>query len=114
MHIKDLSGYGIEGPDEGKLIIDLSSDWCGPCKTLSPVLESMSERGLFHLIQVNIDHNRELAQKLNISAVPTLLFFRDGNLLKEDIKISGHTVVNQGVMVGAAGELILEEIVAQM
>ena len=114
MNIEDLKIYGIEGPDKGKLIIDLSSDWCGPCKTLSPVLESLSERGLFNLVQVNIDHNRELAQKLNIYAVPTLLFFKDGKLLEKNIEIQGQIVVNNGVMIGAAGELVLKEIVENM
>jgi len=111
MNIEDLKAYGVEGPDEGKLVIDLSSDWCGPCKILSPVLEKLSEKGLFNLIQINVDQNRELAQKLNIYAVPTLLFFKDGKLIEENIEIQGQTVVNNGVMIGAAGELVLMEII---
>ena len=114
MNIEDLKVYGIEGSDEGKLIIDFSSDWCGPCKTLSPVLEELSEKGLFSLVQVNIDHNRELAQKLNIYAVPTLLFFKDGKLLEKNIEVQGQTLVNNGVMIGTAGDLILKEIVENM
>ena len=114
MDISDLEKYGIQGSNQGKLIIDLSSDWCGPCRIIGPVLEELSNKGLFNLIQVNIDHNRELAQFLNIYAVPTLLFFKDGKLLDKNIEIQGQTVVNNGVMVGAAGELILMEVIEKM
>ncbi|MHA1671693.1 MAG: thioredoxin family protein [Promethearchaeota archaeon] len=114
MKIDDLKKYGIDGPTEGKLIIDLSSEWCGPCKLLSPVLEQFKEEGLINLIQIDIDHNRELSQAMNIHAVPTLLFFKDGKLLEKNIEIYGRVVVNNGVMLGAAGELILKEIINQM
>lgn len=114
MNVEDLKPYGIDGSKDGKLIIDLSSDWCGPCQILSPVLEELSNKGLFNLIQVNIDTNRTLAQQLKIYAVPTLLFFKDGKLLDKDIAIQGQTVVNKGVMIGAAGELVLKEIIKNM
>jgi len=51
---------------------------------------------------------------LNIYAVPTLLLFKDGKLLDKDIKVNGEILVNNGVMIGAAGELILKEIINQM
>ncbi|MHA1147390.1 MAG: thioredoxin family protein [Promethearchaeota archaeon] len=111
MNIEDLKPYGIEIPKKGKTIIDISSDWCAPCQILSSVLEELSEEGLFNLIQVNIDNNRSLAKRLNIYAVPTLLCFKDGKLIEKNIVIQGQTVVNNGVMIGAAGELVLKEIV---
>lgn len=114
MKIDDLKKYGIDGPNEGKLIIDFSSEWCGPCKLLTPVLEQFKEEGLINLIQIDIDHNRELGQAMNIYAVPTLMFFKDGKLLEKNIEIYGSVVVNNGVMVGVAGELILKEIINQM
>jgi len=114
MKISDLNQYGITSASKGKLIIDISSDWCGPCKLLSPILESFRDKGMIELIQINIDENRELGQKLNIYAIPTLYFFKDGELLDKDIKIQGQTLVNKGVMVGATGELVLKEIIEQM
>lgn len=114
MKIEDLKQFGINGPNEGKLIIDLSSEWCGPCKIVSPILEHFRDKGLINLIQINVDENRELGQKLNIYAVPTLLFFKDGKLLEKNIKVKGETLVNNGVMIGATGELILKEIIDQM
>ena len=114
MFLKDLKQFGVDGPNEGKLIIDISSEWCGPCKFISPVLEKLRDKGLINLIQIDIDENRELGQALNIYAIPTLLFFKDGMLLEYDLKIDGETLVNKGVMVGAAGELILKRLIEQM
>jgi thioredoxin 1 len=114
MKIDDLKKYGIDGPTEGKLIVNLSSEWCGPCKLLTPVLEQFKEEGLINLIYINIDNNREFSQAMNISAVPTLMFFKDGILLEKNIEIYGRVVVNNGIMAGTAGELILKEIISQM
>ncbi|MHA1107245.1 MAG: thioredoxin family protein [Promethearchaeota archaeon] len=114
MKIDDLKKYGIDGPNEGKLIIDLSSEWCGPCKLLTPVLEQFKEEGLINLIHIDIDNNRELGQAMNISAVPTLMFFKDGKLLEKNIEIYGRVVVHNGIMAGTAGDLILKEIINQM
>ena len=112
--IKYLKKFGIHGPNQGKLIVDLSSEWCGPCRLLSPVLEKLRDEGLINLIQINIDDNRELGQELNIYAIPTLLFFKDGKLLEKNIEVKGQIRVNKGVMIGATGELILKEIIKQM
>jgi len=114
MKIDDLKKYGIDGPTEGKLIINLSSEWCGPCKLLTPVLEQFKEEGLINLIHINIDNNREFGQAMNFSAIPTLMFFKDGILLEKNIEIYGRVVVNNGFMAGTAGELILKEIISQM
>ena len=114
MLVEDLKQFGIDAPKEGKLIIDTFTEWCAPCKYISPVLEKFRDDGLINLVQVDLDKNREIGQKLNITAVPTLFFFKDGKLLDNDIKIQGEVVVSNGVMIGAAGELILKEIIEQM
>ncbi|MFX1257745.1 MAG: thioredoxin family protein [Promethearchaeota archaeon] len=114
MKIENLKKFGIHGPDEGKLIIDIFSNWCGPCKLISPILEKFRDKGLINLIQIDINENRELGQELNIYAIPTLLFFKDGTLLDKDIEIDGQIIVNKGVMIGATGELILKKIINQM
>ncbi|MHA1725658.1 MAG: thioredoxin family protein [Promethearchaeota archaeon] len=96
------------------MIIDLSSDWCAPCKLISPILEKLRDEGLINLIQINIDEKRELGQELNIYAIPTQLFFKDDKLLESDIKVQGETLVNKGVMIGAYGEIKLSIIFHQL
>ncbi len=114
MKIEDLKKFGINAPNEGKLIIDFSSEWCGPCKFISPILEKFRNKGLISLIQIDIDENRELALEMNINVVPTLFFFKDGKLIENHIKVKGEIVVNNGIMFGAVGELILEKIIMKM
>lgn len=114
MDIGTLSKFGIEGPKEGKLIIDIYADWCGPCKFVSPVLEKLRDEGLINLIQVDIDQNRPIGELFGITAIPTLLFFKDGQLFEKTIQINGQKLVENGMMIGAAGGEIFRKIIEQM
>ncbi len=114
MELEDLKKFGIEGAKKGKLIVDISSEWCEPCKILSPLLEKFRDKGLINLIQIDLYQQPDLVTSLGITSVPTLLFFKDGKLLEKEIKIEGYIMVKNGVMIGATGELILKEIIKQM
>ncbi|MFW9898429.1 MAG: thioredoxin family protein [Candidatus Thorarchaeota archaeon] len=114
MNIEELKSVGIEGPTNGKLIIDIYTTWCGPCKFVSPILQKLRDEGLIQLIQVDLDQNRPLGEIFGITAIPTLLFFKDGELLNGIIEIQGQMLVNNGIMIGAAGEAILREIINKM
>jgi thioredoxin 1 len=63
-----------------KVIIDFSAEWCGPCKMLAPVFEDvakeMKDKAKFG--KVDVDKESDLAQRFQVMAVPTLVFFRDG------------------------------------
>jgi len=62
------------------VLVDFYAPWCGPCKAMSPVLESLaqefSERARF--LKVNVDETSALAERFNVKGVPTLIFFKDG------------------------------------
>lgn len=65
---------------KGLYLVDFYAEWCGPCKMLAPVLESITE---IDIIKVDVDIHNDLAMKYRIMSVPTLMFFKDGNLIKE-------------------------------
>ncbi|EQF23184.1 thioredoxin [Clostridioides difficile CD160] len=69
----------VENKD-GLVVVDFFATWCGPCKMLSPVYEAlgneMAEKTDF--LKVDIDQSMELAQKFEVSTVPTVIIFKDG------------------------------------
>ena len=71
---------------EGITIVDFYANWCGPCRMLAPVLEELEEeRDDLKIAKVDVDEARELAMKYRISAIPALLFFKDGKLSKNEV-----------------------------
>ena len=69
------------------VLVDFWAEWCGPCKTLTPILEELSSEmnGKIEIMKVNLDENQELAMKYSIRSIPTLLLFKKGELL--DMKV---------------------------
>ena len=117
MNIEELKSVGLditEEHKEGKLLIDIYTVWCGPCKFVSPILHKFQDEGLIKLIQVDLDQNRPLGEMFGITAIPTLLFFKNGELLNHSIEIQGQSLVQNGMMIGAAGEPIMREIISKM
>lgn len=117
MNIEELKLVGIEIKDEykdGIFLIDIYTVWCAPCKFVAPILHKLRDEGLVHLLQVDLDQNRPLGEIFSITAIPTLIFFKDGKLLEKSIEVQGQQLVRNGLMIGAAGESILREILANI
>ena len=68
----------IEGKETA--IVDFFADWCGPCKILGPLLDSLSNEfnGKLNFYKINVDKENALAAKYNIMSIPTALFFKGG------------------------------------
>ena len=64
------------------VVVDVYADWCGPCRAIAPLLERLAQvyAGRVKFVKVNIDDDPEVAEVYRIQGVPTLLFFRDGQL----------------------------------
>ena len=80
------------------ILIDFYADWCGPCKALSPVIQEIKneQNEEVRVIKINIDKNQSLAKDLNVKGVPTLMIYKEGNLLWRESGIqSKHVITKQ-------------------
>lgn len=80
--------FNEETTNTDKLVlIDFFANWCGPCKMLSPIISEIAENyaDSVKVCKVNVDENQDLAQKYNIMSIPTLIFMKDGNILKNTV-----------------------------
>jgi thioredoxin 1 len=68
------------------VLLDFHATWCGPCKTLAPILEQVKKSlgDTVKIIKIDVDRNPTLASKLSISGVPTLILYRNGKLISRN------------------------------
>ncbi|MFV9931050.1 MAG: thioredoxin [Francisella endosymbiont of Hyalomma asiaticum] len=65
------------------VLVDFYADWCGPCKTLGPILDQLSkDYQNAMIVKVNVDDNQNLAAKFAIRNIPTLIIFKNGKPLE--------------------------------
>ena len=69
------------------VLVDFYADWCGPCKMLAPLIEEIAEeyRGRIKVGKINVDEERELANRYQIVSIPTLLLFKQGKIVKTSV-----------------------------
>lgn len=66
---------------EGVWLVDFYADWCGPCKMLGPVLESLDA----NVLKINVDIHEELAASYGVMSIPTICFFKDKELKRQEV-----------------------------
>ena len=69
------------------VLVDFWASWCGPCKMVLPIIEQLAEDFADRAIvaKVNVDDNPELAQKYNVMTIPTVMTFKNGEIVETSI-----------------------------
>ena len=66
-----------------KVLVDFYADWCGPCRTVSPLVEQIAcEHPEYKVCKINVDEQPQLASEYRITSIPTLLVFENGKVIK--------------------------------
>lgn len=71
---------------EGLVLVDFWATWCGPCRMQAPILEKLSEElseDELKILKMDVDENPETARAFGIMSIPTLLFKKDGQMVKQ-------------------------------
>ncbi|KRF30459.1 thioredoxin [Paenibacillus sp. Soil787] len=86
MSVKQISDATFNNEIEaGIVLVDFWAPWCGPCKIIAPILDELSAEigNTAKIVKINVDDNPESAAKYNVMSIPTLLVFKDGQLVDQ-------------------------------
>ena len=83
MRLVEEKDYDDVLSETNNVIVQLSADWCGPCRILTPVLEAVAADKGITAIKVNIDNNPTIVKKYSVRSIPRILFVKDGLVAEE-------------------------------
>ncbi|MBR1847420.1 MAG: thioredoxin, partial [Bacilli bacterium] len=85
IHINNVDQYN-ELIAKGEVLVDFFATWCGPCNMLAPILEQVAnENPELTIAKVDVDEVGALAQRYGVASIPTLLYFKDGELKNQGL-----------------------------
>ena len=83
LHVSDASFEEDVLKASGPVLVDYWAEWCGPCKMIAPILDEVAESydGRLTVAKLNIDENTDTPPKFGIRGIPTLMLFKDGQVV---------------------------------
>lgn len=74
----------------GVAVVDFWAEWCGPCRMIAPFIEELSKEyaGKALVGKLNVDDNQEVSMKYNVRSIPTILFFKNGEVVDRQVGVT--------------------------
>lgn len=87
VNITDISFEQAVLNNKLPVLVDFWAEWCGPCKAIAPILEEIAQEynGKLNVLKINIDQNPATAPKYQIRGIPTLLLFKNGQMVAKQV-----------------------------
>ena len=86
------------------VLVDFYAQWCGPCRLQSPILDELATEsaGTYQVVKVDVDKDPDLATKFNVTALPTLLLFADGQVMERYVGLQQKGTLKSGLQASTA------------
>src|SRR5665213_298062 len=103
----------IERSKSVPVVVDLWAEWCGPCKTLGPLLEKVIDEtgGAVELAKVDIDTNPEIAQAFQVQSIPAVFALKDGQIVDTFVGALPEAALREFVERLAPGASLVDQLV---
>jgi len=81
------------------VLVDFWAEWCGPCRMVGPIVEELSNDydGKAIVGKVNVDHNPEISSKYGVRNIPTILFFKNGEVVDKSVGAVPKNVLSEKI-----------------
>jgi len=87
IHVSDADFQEVVLNSDVPVVLDLWAEWCGPCRMIGPIIEEMSGEyeGKAKMVKMDIDANPETPVKFGVRNIPTVLFFKGGEVVDKQV-----------------------------
>ena len=87
LEINDANFEQLVKNSDKPVLVDFWAEWCGPCRMVSPIVEEISKEyeGKAIVGKVNVDHNPNISMEFGIRNIPTILFFKNGQVVDKQV-----------------------------
>ena len=91
-----------EAIKKGLVLVDFYADWCGPCRTLTPVLERIAGelQGKASIVKIDVDSAQKVASTFGITSIPTLILFNDGQEVDRVVGLQSGDALKKLILAG--------------